>query len=336
MEKVNWGILATGSIAHKFARGLKHSRTGVLAATGSRSLEKAVTFATEHGGKPYGRYDDVLTDPSIDAVYIALPHHLHAEWTIKCAEAGKHILCEKPFTLNAKDAERALKEVDKAGVFFMEAFMYRCHPQTRELAKMVREGVIGKPLVVKAEFGFAAGRDWVNFRTVGELGGGGLMDVGTYCVSMCRLIAGEEPIRCEYVANLSPSAPAPSPRHSSGRGESYDEYGTGCLKFPSGMTAMIGTGIHVSLRNEVLIYGTEGSIRVPSPWFCAEPFVVHAAGNDPMPVRIGEGLDLYGQEADAVAECIEQREHPAMTWQDTIGNARTLDSMRASAQMADL
>lgn len=322
MNHVRWGILATGSIAHKFARGIKHSRTGVLTATGSRSLEKAATFATEHGGRPYGRYDDVLTDPNVDAIYIALPHHMHAEWTVKCAEAGKHILCEKPFTLNAKDAETALKEVEKAGVFFMEAFMYRCHPQTRELAKMVREGMIGKPLVVNAEFGFAAGRDWENFRTVGTLGGGGLMDVGTYCVSMARLIAGEEPCRCEYTAQIGEGG--------------YDEYGTGCLQFPSGMTAMIGTGIHVALRNEVLIYGTEGSIRVPSPWFCAEAFLVHTAGSDPMPVRVGDDLDLYGQEADAVAECIEQREHPAMRWQDTIGNSRTLDSMRASAQMADL
>lgn len=319
MDRVRWGILATGSIAHKFARGLPNSRTGVLAATGSRSIEKATAFSTEHGGKCYGSYEEVLADPKVDAVYIALPHHMHAEWTIKCVRAGKHILCEKPFTLTAQEAEEALNEVTKAGVFFMEAFMYRCHPQTRELKRLIQAGAIGKPLLVNAEFGFSASHDWDNFRTVGKLGGGGLMDVGTYCVSMSRLVAGEEPSRCEYIAHFNPS-------------DGYDEYGTGCLLFPSGMTAMIGTGIHASLRNEVLIYGDEGWIRVRSPWFCNSPIEVYGRGKRrPRYIHDWPDVDLYGEEADAVGEFIEQRECPYMTWDDTLGNARALDAMKASA-----
>src|ERR1700744_2279249 len=100
-EKLNWGILATGGIAHQFAKGLKHSKTGTLTAVGSRSLESATKFTNEHGGKPYGSYQEVLDDPDVQAVYIALPHHMHYDWTIKTAKAGKAILCEKPFTLNA-------------------------------------------------------------------------------------------------------------------------------------------------------------------------------------------------------------------------------------------
>jgi predicted dehydrogenase len=315
-DKLRWGVLATGSIAHRFAKGLKMSRTGVLAAVGSRTLEKAEDFAREHGGKGYGTYEGVLADSSVGAIYIALPHHMHAEWTINCARAGKHVLCEKPFTLNAADAERALEEVRRAGVFFMEAFMYRCHPQTRELRRLVREGTIGKPLIVNAEFGFTSSRGWENFRTVRALGGGGLMDVGTYCVSMSRLVADEEPSRCEYAAFIGE------------RG--YDDYGAGCLLFPGGMTAMIGTGIHATLSNTVSIYGTEGRIFVPSPWFCDKPFEVHCQGEQVRSVD-KSGVDLYGEEADAVAQFLDARECPCMTWDDTLGNMRALDAMRESA-----
>lgn len=328
MDRVRWGILGTGSIASKFARGLRESRTGTLTATGSRSAEKAAAFAAGHGGKPYRRYEDVLSDPAVQVVYLALPHHMHAEWTVRCAKAGKHILCEKPFALTAKQADDALREVEQAGVFFMEAFMYRCHPQTRELKQLIQAGAIGKPLLVNAEFGFSASRDWDNFRTVGELGGGGLMDVGTYCISMSRLIAGEEPTRCEYVAHLSPPP-------QEGRGGSYDEYGTGCLNFPSGMTAMMGTGIHASLRNEVMIYGDEGWIRLRSPWFCNGPIELYGKGKHRARyIRSWPDVDLYGEEADAVAEFIEQRECPYMTWDDTRGNARALDQMRESAGLS--
>src|SRR5476649_2381220 len=179
-DKLNWGILATGGIARQFAGGLKASKTGTLTAVGSRTIESAQKFTDQFGGKPYGSYAEVLEDPSVDAVYIALPHHMHYDWTIKCAEAGKAILCEKPFTLNALEATRALNEVRKHKVFFMEAFMYRCHPQILKLRELLAEKVIGDVKAVNSEFAFAAGKGWENFRTDGTLGGGGLMDVGTY------------------------------------------------------------------------------------------------------------------------------------------------------------
>ncbi len=320
--KIRWGIIATGGIAHQFASGLAVSKTGLLHAAGSRSLEKASQFTAKHGGKPCGSYEEVLSDPNVDAVYIATPHHLHYEWTIKAAEAGKAILCEKPFTLNALEAEKALVEVKKHNVFFMEAFMYRCHPQTLKVKELIASGAIGTVQQINAEFGFAAGRDWDNFRADGALGGGGLMDVGTYCVSFARLMVGEEPIKAHYVAKITEKG--------------YDESGAGLLEFPGGALAHFGTGVHVNLTNDATIYGTEGKIHIPGPWKCNDSVVVvDRYGKDTEKFDLHSSNDeLYGIEADTVAQFIGDKECPYMTIQDTINNMKTLDALRKSAGLA--
>lgn len=318
-DKLKWGILSTGNIARQFASGLKKSKTGTLAAVGSRSIDSATEFTGKHGGKPYGSYDEVLADPSVDAVYIALPHHMHFEWTIRTAQAGKAILCEKPFTLNAFEAQRALNEVRTRKVFFMEAFMYRCHPQTLKAKELVSEGAIGTPLMVNAEFGFAASKDWNNFRADGSIGGGGLMDVGTYCVSFSRLMAGEEPETSHYVAVIND------------RG--YDETGAGCMFFPGGMIAHFGTGVHVNLSNDATVYGSDGLLHIPNPWKCAQGGMSLQKGG-----KVVETFDLkttndelYALEADAVAQYIDEKECPFMSWEDTLNNMKALDALRASA-----
>ncbi|CAN5590494.1 Gfo/Idh/MocA family oxidoreductase [soil metagenome] len=317
-DRLGWGIIATGSIAHAFAKGLKASKTGELVVSGSRSLEKAKKFAKEHGGKAVGSYEEVLADPKVQAVYIATPHHLHYEWTIKAAEAGKAILCEKPFTLNAIEAQRALNEVKRHKVFFMEAFMYRASPQTRKVLELVREGAIGKVLAVNAEFGFAAGREWDNFRADGAVGGGGLMDVGTYCVSFIRAVVGEEPVEAHYVLDKTE--------------KDYDASGAGILKFPGGAVATFGTGVHVQWKNDARIYGESGRIEIDSPWTPNENSEIRVTrnGGEPETLKLG-GDNLYGGEADAVAEFLSKREAPYMTVQDTLDNMRALDMLRASA-----
>jgi predicted dehydrogenase len=318
-DKLRWGILATGNIARQFAGGLKHSKTGHLVATGSRTEESATSFAHKFGGKGYGSYEAVLEDPNVDAVYIALPHHMHYDWTIRTAEAKKAILCEKPFTLNALEAQRALNEVRANKVFFMEAFMYRCHPQTLRVKQLVDEGAIGEIQMINSEFGFAASKDWTNFRGDGAVGGGGLLDVGSYCVSFSRLIAGAEPVSSHYVALIND------------RG--YDETGAGCMRFPSGFLAHFGTGVHVDLTNDATIYGTEGSIHIDNPWKCAHGKVtVKRNGKDPETFEmVSTNDELYALEADAVAEFLEKGECPYMTLEDTLGNMKTLDALRASA-----
>jgi predicted dehydrogenase len=318
-QQLGWGILATGSIARQFAAGLRVSQTGRLVAVGSRTVEKASEFTAEFGGKPYGTYEEVLADPSVEAVYIATPHHMHYEWTIRTAQAGKAILCEKPFTLNALEAVKALDVVREHNVFFMEAFMYRCHPQTRKLKELVIDGAIGEVLQVNSEFAFAAGRDWANFRADGAVGGGGLMDVGTYCVSLSRMVARSEPVTCHYEAVIG--------------AKGYDESGAGLMKFPSGLVAHFGTGVHVNLRNDARIYGTEGWIHIDNPWKCREGnLTLTRYGADEEVFSLTSTNDeLYAIEADSVAEFIDAKECPFMTLDDTLGNMRALDALRKSA-----
>jgi len=312
-EQLRWGIIATGSIAHQFAEGLQLSKTGTLQAVGSRDFAKAQTFATRFGGTAYGSYEEVLTDPEVDVVYIATPHHMHAEWTIKCAEAGKGILCEKPFTLNAKEAEEALAAVDKAGVFFMEAFMYRCSPQMLLVRDLISEGAIGEVVQVNAEFGYGAGEEWDHFKANAEFGGGGLMDVGCYCVSFARMCFGEEPGACSY------SAQTP---------KGYDASGAGVLTFSKGRTAHFGTGVHVSLKNDARVYGTKGSIYLNEPWKSNGATVT--VNGEERNVAISNA-ELYMHEADAVAQFFNQSECPYVTKADTMAQMRTLDKLRASA-----
>ena len=319
-EKLRWGILATGSIANQFASGLKVSKTGELAAVGSRTIEKASEFCQKHGGTPYASYQEVLDDPNVDAVYIATPHAMHWDWTINCANAGKAILCEKPFTLNAVEAEKALAAVREKNVFFMEAFMYRCAPQTRKLVELLGEKAVGTVRSVNAEFSFHASHEWNNFRATNEGGGGGLMDVGTYCVSLARLVAGVEPDRCEYTAFIG--------------AKGYDEWGNGCLHFPNDMTASIASGVHLNMKNDARIYGESGWIHVESPWKCSKgaKLTVYRNGKDPEEFDLGVTNDeLYGIEADSVAEFLESKECPYMSVPDTLGQMKTLDALRKSA-----
>lgn len=319
-ESVKWGILATGSIARQFAGGLKESKTGEIVAVGSRAVDTATKFTKEFGGKPYGSYEEVLQDPNVEAIYIATPHHLHYDWTIRCAEAKKAILCEKPFTLNALEAQRALNEVRKHKVFFMEAFMYRCAPQTLKARDLVRDGAIGELLAINAEFSFAAGKEWANFRTDGTVGGGGLMDVGVYPVSLCRFLTGEEPDTALYTAKVGEKG--------------YDEHGSGALRFPSGVTAHFACGIHANMLNQAHIYGTKGRIDIENPWKVYTGSKMHLVSYDGETETFEMGLsndELYAAEADAVAEFLEAGECPYMTPADTLGNMRTLDMLRESA-----
>lgn len=317
-SRMRWGIMATGRIAHQFAGGVKASKTGDLVAVGSRSIQSAQAFCDQHGGKPYASYQELIEDSDVDAVYIATPHHLHAEWTIKTARAGKGILCEKPFTLNLAEAEAALAEVKKAGVFFMEAFMYRCHPQTLKAVEVVRSGELGEIAMIATEFGFNASRDWDNFRLDGAVGGGALMDVGTYCVSFSRLIAGEEPSRCAYFASITEKG--------------YDETGSGALEFPGGINAHFGTAVHQQLENRARVYGSKGMLEIDAPWKCFGATRIVRDG------KVAEEWDLstdndglYAAEADAVAEFFKAGECPHMSIADTLGNMRALDDLKKSA-----
>ncbi|HMS54427.1 MAG TPA: Gfo/Idh/MocA family oxidoreductase [Fimbriimonadaceae bacterium] len=321
---LNWGILTAGSIAGAFAAGLNRSTTGTLVATGARDLDRSKAFAAAHGGRAYGSYEEVLRDPDVEAVYIATPHHLHAEWTVKAAEAGKAVLCEKPFTLNYAEAQAALEAVRANKVFFMEAFMYRCSPQMKKFETLIRDGAIGRILSASVEFSYFSGPDRVNFRTERTLGGGGIMDVGTYCTSfgtlLERLVTGhaQVPVRVEYSADLT-------------RG--YDSHGAGILAYPSGLHLRLASGVHLAMRNGATVYGEEGWIDIDDPWKCpiGSTMTLQRIGSNRETFELGcDGTDLYRFEADVVAGSIKAGEAPEMPIADTVVNMKTLDAIRQS------
>lgn len=319
-NRLRWGILATGSIANQFAEGLAVCNSGELVAVGSRTIDRAAAFCEKHGGKPYGSYAEVYNNPDVDAVYIATPHHMHMDDTIAVAEAGKGILCEKPFTLNAIEAERAIAAVKKANVFFMEAFMYRCTKQTAKIREWISSGLIGEVKLVNAEFAFQAGEDWANFRNDPDLGGGGLMDVGAYCVSIARLAFNEEPSDVSYISQKS--------------AKGVDWIGSGQMRFSKDRSAVFTTGVGIVCDNGASIYGDEGRIVIEDPWKQRTGAKLHRYEKYTLAETIDLSItnaELYAAEADAVAEFFAQKECPYVTIEDTMQQMRTLDKLRKSA-----
>src|SRR5687768_11031907 len=191
--KLQWGIIGTGGIARAFAHGVRRSRSGALAAVGSRARETAERFARElEIPRAHASYERLLDDPGVQAVYIATPHPSHAEWAIRAANAGKHVLVEKPMGMNHAEAMRMVEAAVANDVFLMEAFMYRCHPQARRIVELIRERAIGNVRVIHATFSFHWPKTLdLSSRLLNHaLGGGGILDVGCYCMSIARLIAG--------------------------------------------------------------------------------------------------------------------------------------------------
>ncbi len=335
---INWGILSTGSIARAFAHGLTQSRTGRLVAVGSRSREAADAFGSQFGIPADGchaDYETLLRDPRVEAVYIAPPHPFHAEWAIKAAQAGKHVLCEKPFAMNHAQAQAMFEAARQHHVFMMEAFMYRCHPQIPLLLDLIRDGVIGEVRAIQAAFAFRGG-DAPDSRILNrQLGGGGILDVGCYPVSFARLIAG-----------AATGVPFQDPLFVQGAGHigstGVDDYAAAMLTFPGDIIAQVATGVRLAMDNVVRIYGTRGRIVVENPWAASrdKPSVanitVHA--QETQTHRIEADRTCFAAEADIVAEAVAagrtEAPPPAMTWADTLGNMQTLDAWRSTIGLA--
>jgi predicted dehydrogenase/aryl-alcohol dehydrogenase-like predicted oxidoreductase len=329
---LRWGIIGAGGIARVFSRGLSKSATGTLVAVGSRTLESAQRFGAEFKLEPehcHGSYAALLADGEVDAVYIATPHPFHAEWAIRAADAGKHILCEKPLALNHAEAMAIVEAARRNGVFLMEAFMYRCHPQTAKLVELIRAGTIGEVRLIEAAFSFHAGFNPESRLFNQALGGGGVLDVGCYCVSMARLVAGAatgkdfaEPLEVTGAGHIGPVS-------------RVDEYAVATLRFPGGILAQLSTGVQLNRENGLRVWGSEGNLFVPQPWIPGRQagvstIVVQRQGEQPEEIRVEEGADLYAIEADAVARALPAQEPspPCMTWDDSLGNMRTLDLWR--------
>ncbi len=318
---LRWGILATGSIAGTFARAMADSAKNALVAVASRDGTRAEAFARDHGAvQAYTGYESLLADPDVEAVYVATPHTQHADWTVRALEAGKHVLCEKPLGLNHAEVMAMVDTAEQSDRFLMEAFMYRCHPQTDAIVRLVRDGAIGRICHVDASFGFRAPVNAESRLFAGGLGGGGILDVGCYPVSAARLIAGGEPLRITAGGHLGPTG--------------VDHWSAALLTFDSDMTAAVATAVTAVLDNDLTVYGETGRIHVGNPWKCADKdghwqFRLIRDGAEPEIVR-GRADPLYALEVDHVADRIAagERQSDRVTWADSLGNAHALDDWR--------
>ncbi|QOV87826.1 Gfo/Idh/MocA family protein [Humisphaera borealis] len=336
--KLHWGILGTGTIAKTFAAGVAASTSGVVVAVGSRDRVTADAFGDAFGVRNrHGSYESLLADPDVQAVYIATPHTSHKRWAIAAAEAKKHILCEKPIGVSAAEAEAIIAAARKHDVFLMEAFMYRCHPQIAKALKIIRSGLMGAVRVIQATFSFHWPIDYdARSRLLAnELAGGGILDVGCYPTSICRLIAG--------AAVAKPFA-EPSELVATGYlgRTGVDEWTVASAKFPGlpgepDILAQLSTGVQCDQENVVRIYGSQGWLLIPDPWIpsrdgASSRLVLNVRGRPAQEIVVDPGLTLYALEADTVAANLHLRQapSPAMSWDDTLGNMRMLDRWRAA------
>jgi predicted dehydrogenase len=335
MDRIlRWGILGCGNISQQFCAGIHASPLHRLELAGSRDAAKASRFAQTYGvARSVGDYDALIRDPSINAVYVALPNSMHHEWTLKALNAGKHVLCEKPIATTAHEAQEMFDVADKQGVRLVEAFMYRSHPQTRAILDDIRNGEIGDVRIIRTSFCIYAFRVDGNIRFDRALAGGALMDVGCYCVNFSRMIAQAEPDRIVAMSRL----------HESG----VDEVTQVSLHFPNNILATFTCALRVQADNTAEICGTGGYMRIPWPWkpqqtasyslgFNIPPRqdVNAPPARQPVTRTVNADRPLYLLEADDFAATVFDSARPAVTREDSIGNIKVLDEVRRQIGLA--
>ena len=323
---LRWGILSTGNIAHTFARGLREAKRGHLVAVASRSQEKADAFGDEFEiPHRHADYQQLLDNPAVDAIYIATPHPYHAQWAIKAADAGKHLLVEKPLTLNWPEAARVVEASERNGVQLLEAFMYRCHPQSAKLVEIIQSGALGEVLKIEVTFGFMSDGNPASRLINPELGGGGILDVGCYAMSLCRLIAGAarnqpfaEPLELKALGKFNDSG--------------TDNQAMAILRFPGDILAVCSCAVAANEGSSARIVGSKANLRIPSPFMCnVQPNFILEKGGEKEEFSVESSLNSYACEADALAALVagETLQVPAQTAPDALGNMRALDLWRS-------
>lgn len=328
---INWGILSTGAIASCFARNLPASKTGKLLAISSRDKAKSDKFAAEFKvPRAYGSYEELLADKDVQAVYISTPHPMHAEWTIKALRAKKHVLVEKPIGLNQYEAMAMIETARINGVLLMEAFMYRCHPQTAKLIELIKGGAIGEVRQIRSAFGWHGGFNPAGRTYNNDLAGGGIMDVGCYTVSMARLVAGAtagkafaEPTHVSGAAHLGETG--------------VDEWAIASMKFPGDVLAQLSTSVSLNQDGTTTIFGSAGSIQLPTPWMANREKaengkIILKKGSETQEIEVPATVTSFTYEADVFGNAVlagkQEVPSPAMTWEDSMGNIRALDRWR--------
>jgi predicted dehydrogenase len=317
---VKWGIMSTARINRLFLDGARQSSEVAVLGVASRSQAGAEEYAREHDiERAYGSYEALLADPEIEAVYISLPNSLHVEWSVRALDAGKHVLCEKPLSRVAADANRAFDAADQHDRLLMEAFMFRHNPQTARLKQMVSDGAVGRLRMIRASFSFATS-DPANVRLSPALDGGGLMDVGCYCVSGARLLAGEpERVAAEQALG----------------GDGVDVAFAGTMRFADDVIAHFDCGLALAARDELEVVGDAGALFLDDPWHCRRPVVELRRDDGTERIEL-EPVDSYMLEAENFSAAIRGEAQPLLGRDDALGQARTIEALYRSAQTGEM
>ena len=316
LSPVKWGILSTADINRLVIPGARASEKVDLVAVASRDHARAEEYARAWEiPRAYGSYEALLGDDEIEAVYISLPNNLHCEWSIRAVAAGKHVLCEKPFSRRAHDVEEAFDAAERAGRLLMEAFMYRHNPQTMRLRQLVAEGAIGELRLVRSCFSYSL-YDTENIRLRADVEGGSLMDVGCYCVNGSRLLGGEP----ELVFGQQLIGPSGT-----------DWVFTGAMRFSGQVFAPFDCGTALPDRDELEAIGTEGSLFLDDPWHADEPVIELRRDGEVERIEL-EPEDSYLLELENLSDAIRGAAEPLLGRDDAVGNARAIESLFASAE----
>ena len=316
MGNTRWGILGTGRISHEFAAGLRDTPDAETLAVGSRTEDSAREFAAWFGiARHYGSYAELVSDPEVDVVYVATPHPFHAENVALCLEAGKHVLCEKPMTVNAAQAERLIALAEDNGLFLMEGMWTRFFPLMERVRHLISSGAIGEPRLLHVDFGFRAPFDpWQRLFNP-DLGGGALLDVGVYCVSLSSMIFGP-PDRVTGLAHLGETG--------------VDEQSAAILEHGDGRISTMSIAIRTATPQEAMIAGTEGWISIHPEWWKPDTLTLSRPGKKDESIEAPYTGNGFPHEAAEVIRCIRTgaRESEVMPLQETLSIARTMDELR--------
>jgi D-xylose 1-dehydrogenase (NADP+, D-xylono-1,5-lactone-forming) len=313
---VKLGLLSTANINRMIIAAARESPRVDVAAVASRDAARARAYAVEHSiPRSYGSYEELLAADEVDAVYVSLPNALHHEWTLRAIAAGKHVLCEKPYSRRPDEVQEAFAAAEQRGVVLMEAFMYRHHPQIQRVTELVAEGTVGRLRLVRAAFSFLLADD-TNVRARPELDGGALMDVGCYCVSGTRLLGGKP----DSVIGLQLLGAT-----------GVDMAFHGLLLFPGEVVGQFDCSFRLAHRQSLEAIGDEGSLLVEAPWRADwGGDVVVRRGDETDRVEIAPA-DPYRLELENLADAIAGVAPPLLGREDALDQARTIDALYRSA-----
>jgi D-xylose 1-dehydrogenase (NADP+, D-xylono-1,5-lactone-forming) len=315
---VAWGLLSTAPINRRILDAVRESELAEVVAVGSRDQDRAEAYAREHGiARAHGSYEALLADPDVEAIYVSVPNSLHVPWTLRALEAGKHVLCEKPFSRRAEDVEQVFDVAESAGLVVSEGFMWRHHPQSAKLAQLLADGAIGALRLVRVGFSFPLeidrGPDDARFSA--ELDGGALMDLGCYCISAIRFVAGE-PASLSGKQVVGPTG--------------VDVIFAGAFTHSADVLSHFDCSFVVPRRAELEVLGEEGSLFVTTPFVITSPGIELRRNGDVEQVVVDEA-DSYRLELDNVSAAIRGEAPLLLGRQDAVAQARVIEALYESA-----